>query len=366
MKKVNLSLLSIFVLFLFPLLTISATSAWAATYYVDAVYGNDATGVPDNINLPFKTIAKINAFFRAGTIVHGDYIKFRRGTTPTEQTWRGEYIDLGACSGTSGAPITFATYGNGSYKPSIKPNKVYPLSPDTWQASGTTGVWYCQYSVISWAYEDDVPLRPASDATCSDGNWYPDSTTNPKRLYYKPTDGLNPTTHMVTWRYADTAFMAGWTNNTPNNYITVDGIIFSGAGIEVFAVPATNTPTHHWTIQNCDFWYRWVAFDNSVHYNNYVSDMTVQNCSFHYCESTSIHMETIGLGNSFLRMNILNNTIVNNGRMPDGLDWATGGRDNDCIAIQNMKDSNIIGNDISGLVAGPTANNAITFFMDQR
>ena len=108
MKKVHLSLISIFVVILLSIFTISA---WATTYYVDSVYGNDATGQSGNINLPFKTIDKINSLFQAGTIVAGDYIKFRKGTSGAPQEFRG-VIDLASCSGSSGAPITLTSYGS--------------------------------------------------------------------------------------------------------------------------------------------------------------------------------------------------------------------------------------------------------------
>ena len=119
MKKVNLSLISIFVVILLSPLTISATSAWAATYYVDAVNGNDATGVADNSNLPFKTIAKINTFFQGRKDSPRRLHQIQKRTTPTEQIFRESNIALGNCSGTSRSPITITSYGDGSYKPLI-------------------------------------------------------------------------------------------------------------------------------------------------------------------------------------------------------------------------------------------------------
>ena len=93
-----------------------------------------------------------------------------------------------------------------------------------------------------------------------------------------------------------------------------------------------NTPTiFGWTSYPAD--YQW-------------SDITVQNCTFDYCIGPTLRFENPAGGQSFLRLNILNNVIAHNDMLNDTTPWPNPWNDADCIAIQNMTDSNIIGNDI--------------------
>jgi Right handed beta helix region/Carbohydrate binding domain/Periplasmic copper-binding protein (NosD) len=83
-----------------------ASAAQAATYYVDALSGNDlwsgklAATNASSTDGPWKTIAKVNQITFAG----GDSILFRCG-----RTWRDELVIN--YSGAPGKPITFASYG---------------------------------------------------------------------------------------------------------------------------------------------------------------------------------------------------------------------------------------------------------------
>lgn len=83
-----------------------STAAFAATYYVDNVIGNDGnTGL--TTSSPWKTIAKVNS----AKYQPGDKILFASG-----RIWREGLIP--SSSGTSGNPITFGAYGAGE-KPVI-------------------------------------------------------------------------------------------------------------------------------------------------------------------------------------------------------------------------------------------------------
>src|SRR5437588_10058660 len=82
------------------LIAVTASSS-ATTYYVDAVYGNDAyNGI--STSTAWKTLAKVN--FRS--FLAGDQILLRRG-----QTWR-ETLNV-TSSGTATSRITYGAYGTG-------------------------------------------------------------------------------------------------------------------------------------------------------------------------------------------------------------------------------------------------------------
>jgi parallel beta-helix repeat protein len=76
--------------------------SFAATYYVDALYGKD-TNSGTSTSSPWKTIAKVNAF----TFKPGDVILFKRGAA-----WK-ETLTVKQ-NGTSTASIRFDAYGSGS------------------------------------------------------------------------------------------------------------------------------------------------------------------------------------------------------------------------------------------------------------
>ena len=85
----------------FCILITQHTQAYAATYYIDNLNGDDTnTGITNNA--PWKSIAKVNEF----NFQPGDFILFK-----TVQIWEEDLIINS--SGTEGSPITFGTYGTG-------------------------------------------------------------------------------------------------------------------------------------------------------------------------------------------------------------------------------------------------------------
>ena len=73
----------------------------AATYYVDAVNGNDSWAGTTSATA-WKSLAKV----QSSSFSSGDFILFKRGGS-----WGGLTI---SASGTSGSPITFGAYGSGA------------------------------------------------------------------------------------------------------------------------------------------------------------------------------------------------------------------------------------------------------------
>jgi len=84
----------------------------AATYYVDAVNGNDHN-IGTSLNSAWKTLNKINA----STFSPADKILFKR-----DQSWDGRLVMR--ASGAINKPITLGAYGTGS-KPVINGDNIY-------------------------------------------------------------------------------------------------------------------------------------------------------------------------------------------------------------------------------------------------
>ena len=112
---------------------IAASASWAATYYVDATFGNDA-GDGLSPSTAWRTIAKINVF----NFIPGDSVLLKRG-----ETWR-EALKLNV-SGAPNNPIVVDAYGTG-------PNpKLLGSDTKTGGANWTQespNIWFCVG--ISW------------------------------------------------------------------------------------------------------------------------------------------------------------------------------------------------------------------------
>ncbi|KKQ60703.1 MAG: hypothetical protein US81_C0014G0008 [Parcubacteria group bacterium GW2011_GWE2_38_18] len=108
-EKISLNIWqkSIFFLFLFFALSLITNKVQAATYYVDAVNGNDAS-VGNIQTSPIKTITAVNK----KALLAGDTVLFKAG-----QTWQTQG-SLVPKSGTMNAYITYGTYGTGA-KPKL-------------------------------------------------------------------------------------------------------------------------------------------------------------------------------------------------------------------------------------------------------
>ncbi len=160
---------------------VTASLASAATYYVDAVNGNDlAAGTSEGT--AWKSIQKINT----GSFAPGDAVRFSRGTG---QVWR-EQLNFPS-NGTAAQPIAIGTYGSGSY-PIISganvvsgwsvygdpANKIYQAAVPTqpflftkdhvWKRKGTgadtlvDGQWFWSAGVL---YYRDLAANPANSGS---------------------------------------------------------------------------------------------------------------------------------------------------------------------------------------------------------
>ena len=179
-RLLALSIISflLFVPFLIP------STAWSATYYVDATNGNDSNPGLSGVT-PWKTIAKVNA----SRFYPGDQILFKRG-----QVWREQLTIFS--SGSAGNPIRFGAYSTGN-TPEIK-------GSDTiggWINDPARGVYYTVLDLKpTRVFQDgnDVPLKEASspeEVMNSGGSWYYDGVT--KRIFIQTTQKDKPISHLI-------------------------------------------------------------------------------------------------------------------------------------------------------------------------
>lgn len=307
-------------LFLFIWLSILiSTSALAATYYVDAVIGNDLnTGV--STSAPWETIAKVNA----SKFAPGDQVLFNRG-----EIWRGTTLTVPS-SGTFGSPIRFSAYGAGA-APIISGSLLLTsgwtnYSGNVWEAAATT-----QPNIVYFNGTRGVSVASMAAVTTQyDWCW----TSN--KLYVYAPGNINPgTTYASPGIEAGSLSRVAQTNN--QSYVTfsnltfqdansildtainvgsasVTGIIFSYCTVQRGASAGINlkgsTTAHDVTIDHC------IIQNNGAYgvlVDNIYTTATISNCTFSnngfravidalpYCDITS----------QLANFNISGNTFTN-------------------------------------------------------
>ncbi|HFC10920.1 MAG TPA: hypothetical protein ENJ75_01885 [Candidatus Kaiserbacteria bacterium] len=154
---------NIFVFSLFFIIFFGFTGkAFAATYYVDSVLGNDANN-GTSINSAWKTISKVDSY----TFNPGDQILFKRG-----DTWDGNNSNtLYAESGTAGNYITYGAYGVGD-KP-ILTSSITRNETNDWEYEGKN-IWASSNDISNAVYGPEMVLNPSFDSSLDNWNTYLD------------------------------------------------------------------------------------------------------------------------------------------------------------------------------------------------
>lgn len=117
-----------------------------------------------------------------------------------------------------GAQVETGSYTN-SY---IKTTSTPASGPDTWMDAG--GGIYTKAAVSTQIlFEDNVALKKASSAACSDGNWYQDGTDT-GTLYYKPTSGTASDHTVDRTRYVSNGFIS-----YDHSYLTFENLTIQKA-----------------------------------------------------------------------------------------------------------------------------------------
>ena len=315
-------------------LVLWATQVWAATYYVDPTCNSSGDGTTTTCGPhgPFKTWAKVKW-------AAGNTYSQKGGTTAYEQ------ITVGA-SGTSGNVITINSYGSGN----ANLNGGVTIPAGSWKANDpVTGVY--SQNLHSTILENGVYLKNSSNSSCSDGNYY--WVWYEGKEYYKPTSGT-PADHVVE-NVRRIGVELGM-----NNYITITGFNFTKYryGITGSALKSGKT-NNHIIITNNTF--SDVQFGVWINFNNATSQgITVSHNTFDYVMS-SIELQGQGDCNSqgiHSYVEISHNTIahcskirgVNAAYNWDDVD--TAGWDKEGIGFQNLSNSNIHHNTITGFCRG--------------
>ena len=180
--------------------------------------------------------------------------------------------------------------------------------------------------------EDDELIIHASDASCSDGNWYWDSATS--TIYYKPTTGIitDHTVELVTTYTAMRLF--------GNSYIHIDELTFRLLQNGIYGKAIAPNAIHHFNISNSEFHKTasgvfFLSDADLEHSDSVIRDNLFTNNR----ESIGVYAFANGVGTN-RNILITRNTILNGGVAASPQIWSdftTG--DAEGIGLQNMSDS---------------------------
>jgi len=319
-------ILSIFLVICF------AKVAFSTNYYADADNGNNswdgkAPTFEGGSRGPWKT-----GMFPA-SLAAGDQLLYKRGTKNLYTTrfvnyWNGSAVNV----------ITIGAWGRGA-----KPKLCCATVANSARTNTASGV-YTQASVsCTLLLEDLKAIDHATDANLTDGNWYFNGST----IYYKPTSGV-PGDHDLRYVFAAGGDSVNIGLYKGASYITIQDLTLIGSNINATA-NIDNARVHHLTIQRCDF--KDICADAlylvSQAYRK-LEYITITGCTFNYCLN-NIYLVAQNRG-ACENVTIRRNSFLNSNKMRGTVSWDwAGGGDRDGISIQNIKDSTIEYNEVSGL-----------------
>lgn len=307
----------------------------AATYYIDPTCSSSGDGTTTMCGKhgPFNTWAKM-------PWAAGNTYSQKGGTTAYEQ------IIVGA-SGSPGKVITINSYGTGK----ANLNGAIVIPPISWKGPDGSGV----YRMPGFGYdmlEDGVFLKWASTPGCLNGNYhYVWGGSSPN--YYKPTKGT-PADHVVE-KIRNTGIQLGM-----NGYITITGFNFTKYVYGITGGSLKNkTANSQITITDNAFsdmqFGVWINFNGATSHGNKITHNT-----FNYIMS-SIEFQNQGDCKSHGihdSVDISNNTITHCSQIRGSngaYSWSdvnTAGWDEEGVGFQDLSNSNIHHNTISGHCRG--------------
>ena len=260
-RKMQLFLVPLFAILI--VLAVFSTS-WAATYYVDAVNGNDNnSGL--YLSSAWKTVGKVNA----SKLNPGDQVLFRSG-----QIWRESLAP--SSSGLSGSVILFSSYGDGAV-PIISGAEYI----NNWRLH--TGMIYeaiCPFSTDTlWEDDQYLEMKSSISSIAIPGNWYRDPVTN--SLYLWPLNNDNPNIHKI-----EAAKRNNCVNLDSKSHIVFDNLILEKSrGTTQGIFQANNTSSiklTHVTVRFSGYQAYGVKFTGGVH-------NTVEDCVVHDTRNDGIY-----------------------------------------------------------------------------
>ena len=188
--------------------------------------------------------------------------------------------------------------------------------------------------------EDGIALDEASDATCSDGNWYSSGAT----YYYKPTSDA-PTNHTirVCQHYSCINGSGGI------NYITISGMTFQYYREAVYCVNS-----NYITCTGNTFNFGVDAFLSMTNGTDHCQGIDVNNNSAQYTARSYALYSHNSTGSWHISCTISNNTVTNGNNTGNGGSWsdAVGYVDREGIGCQNLESCTITSNTLAGNIRG--------------
>jgi len=307
-----------------------ASQACGATYYIDPTCSSsgDGTTTACGTHGPFKTWAE-------AAWAPGNTYSQKGGTTAYEQ------ITIGASN------ITINSYGTGNAI--INGGSAIPAG--SWKGPDANGV-YSQPRFNSAILEDGIYLYNSHYTTPTNppaGRYsaYWSQATE----YYHPSSGT-PANHTVE-KVAAAGIELGL-----HNYVTIQGLSFTKVAYGIHSIPTSTGAASYITITQNNFanieFGVWLSYYNATSANNSVTYNTFDSC-FSGIEFYQAPGSTSG-GHS--NVTIANNTITHGGMVNSptfAYDWDyvdMNGWDKEGIGFQDVSNSNVYNNSISGHVRG--------------
>jgi len=197
------------------------------------------------------------------------------------------------------------------------------VGADGWKFLGE-GVYQKKgYGRVLW--EDGVPLHPASNTSCTDGNWFYQIGSG--ILQYKPTSGAPADHNIQTMWFGGNAGWGYGIDIRNRSNIEISGLTFNRCGIGTGVnssnpVPLINNVSiHDNTINNA----MWAIFGNLIS-NSIMQDVDIYNNQITYCNSgISIWTnsdKTVGHTQHPLRVKVHKNMINNLYSIDSTHDWS--------------------------------------------
>jgi len=362
-----------------------------------SVASNHVTGL-----LPNKTYS-FSVWVRAGTTanVQGFVLQGHSGTYVSQLWWpttitsswqriSGTFTTPASGVNEADVGVAFTTGGNtslnfylwglqveaGAYIHNyIATTSTSVSGPIAWISNGDGTYSTPNFPNVYIAFEDGIPLKPATSASCANGNFYI-GAGSAHVFYYKPTSGL-PTSHTVdATKFSSLPYGCG-IYSQDKSYITIQNLNIKKAVYGIYSssstAPFSNIIVQNNTISECS---RGVQFQ--IPYNQYGSHLQVLYNAMSYL-GLSLNFgqpspEGQGTDTYYTDNTIQGNTIDNNGNASSSLTWvqATYPSDVETISGQDLSNTvvkeNVITNghgygiffySTNGGTA-PTANNTIT------
>jgi hypothetical protein len=280
------------ILIMLLMLFFSFKMAFATSYYIDSVGGDDSDNGTSQ-DSAWKTVAKVNV----ANFSPGDYVLFKRGGS-----WR-EQLNI-SCTGNSSDSILFSGYGSGS-NPLIIRSELFNGTWENHSINASHSIYRFATSMFSRGITDDG-LRKADVYVGSAGanNTLNDNTTGYRLgyLYYRKDIGDIGVVEYGARTHGIYFFNA--------SYVILDGIDAQGTGGSVGYSDKSNLIfvsqlSHDITIQNSILH----ISNQACLYTNKTSNYRIVNVTTYDCATTGIFVS----GNGY----VLNSTVYNVGNLED-------------------------------------------------